>query len=122
MNEVDRRAHFLEAHVRVLLAQSFDRGSRSVRDVQRARTPRSDYLEPDDLLAVQQRQLAALRGLIANLGNRVEAERPAVRQHDRQGGELLRRGDRAGRAHALFEAADASFTARILGLDSPQLT
>ena len=72
-------------------------------------------------MPVEQRDRALLRRLIADVRDRVEPHAAAVRQRDRQPGEVVDRGDGAGGADGLLEAADASLAARVLGLDAPQL-
>ncbi len=63
-----------------------------------------------------------LRGLIAHVGNRVQAHGPGVRQQDRQRSQILDRlGSRDG-AHTLFLVADARLPSRQLDLDALQLT
>ncbi len=121
VDEVDRRTHFLEAHVRVLLAEPLDRCARGLGHVECACAPGTHHLEAYDLFAIEQRKLAPLRRLVAHIGDRVQPQRAPIGEHDRQRGQLLRRRDGAGRAHILFEAADAGLAAGILRLDASQL-
>ena len=89
-DELDGRADFVKADVRMLLRETLDRRARAVGNIDGARTPGADHFEADHGLAVEQCKLALLGGLVANFRDRVEADSPAVTERNRKCREFLR--------------------------------
>ncbi len=103
-----------ELHVRIALAQLRHRLLRAFGHFERAFAPRAHHLEADHALAVQLRELADFRRLVADVGDGIEPHAAAVGERNGQRRQLLRGSDGADGAQVLLLPADARLATRQL--------